>query len=183
VQSSWRRPCAKSHLWLSRTALKSVSAQAGRSMAQVALAWLRHQAVPVIPMIGARKVSQLRDNLASLDLELANEQLEALDGASRIELGFPRGLYQKKWFVQSGMAACGIACWFSATVSGWVWLSGQHTQKDFIRRRFRVLSICSSDGLWDSNSVRAGFRADAVGQLRGKPQAARGAYVQGPSFN
>jgi aryl-alcohol dehydrogenase-like predicted oxidoreductase len=36
------------------SALKSVSAQAGRSMAQVALPWLHHRAVPVIPIIGAR---------------------------------------------------------------------------------------------------------------------------------
>src|SRR6202008_731834 len=50
------------------SAVKAVSEQIGRSMAQVALAWLRRQTVPVIPIIGARKVSQLRDNLASLDL-------------------------------------------------------------------------------------------------------------------
>src|SRR5271169_4515622 len=53
------------------SALKSVSEQVGRSMAQVALAWLRHQTAPIIPIIGARKVSQLQDNLASLDMELS----------------------------------------------------------------------------------------------------------------
>jgi aryl-alcohol dehydrogenase-like predicted oxidoreductase len=78
------------------SAMKAVSEQVGRSMAQVALAWLRHQTVPVIPIIGARKVSQLHDNLASLDLELSPEQLKSLDGASRIELGFPRALYEKE---------------------------------------------------------------------------------------
>jgi aryl-alcohol dehydrogenase-like predicted oxidoreductase len=70
-------------------AVKSVSDQVGRSMAQVALAWLRHQTVPVIPIIGARKVSQLKDNLGSVDLELSAEQLKSLDEASRVELGFP----------------------------------------------------------------------------------------------
>src|SRR5262249_5494252 len=50
-------------------ALKAVSAQTGRSMAQVALSWLRYRPVPVIPIVGARKVSQLQDNLASLTLE------------------------------------------------------------------------------------------------------------------
>jgi aryl-alcohol dehydrogenase-like predicted oxidoreductase len=78
------------------TAVKSVSQQTGRSMAQVALAWLRHQTVPVIPIIGARKVSQLQDNLASLDLELSAEQLKSLDGASRIELEFPQGIYERE---------------------------------------------------------------------------------------
>jgi aryl-alcohol dehydrogenase-like predicted oxidoreductase len=78
------------------SAAKAVSEQVGRSMAQVALAWLRHQTVPIIPIIGARKVSQLQDNLASLDLELSAEQLKSLDGPSRIELGFPQGLYEKE---------------------------------------------------------------------------------------
>jgi len=78
------------------TAVKAVSEQVGRSMAQVALAWLRHQTVPVIPIIGARKVSQLQDNLASLDLELSAEQLKSLDGASRIELGFPQDIYARE---------------------------------------------------------------------------------------
>jgi len=77
------------------SAVKSVSEQTGRSMAQVALAWLRYRAVPVIPIIGARKVSQLQDNLASLELVLSSEQLRSLDEASRIDLGFPLGLYEK----------------------------------------------------------------------------------------
>jgi aryl-alcohol dehydrogenase-like predicted oxidoreductase len=78
------------------SAVKAVSKQVGRSMAQVALEWLRHQTVPVIPIIGARKVSQLQDNLASLDLELSAEQLKSLDGASQIELGFPQSIYERE---------------------------------------------------------------------------------------
>jgi aryl-alcohol dehydrogenase-like predicted oxidoreductase len=75
-------------------ALNQVSKQLGRSEAQVALAWLRHRDVPVIPIIGARKISQLQDNLASLTITLDREQLTILDDASRIELGFPHDLYQ-----------------------------------------------------------------------------------------
>jgi aryl-alcohol dehydrogenase-like predicted oxidoreductase len=78
------------------SAVKAVSAQVGRSMAQVALAWLRYRSVPVIPIIGARKLSQLQDNLASLDLQLSAEQLKSLDAASQIELGFPERLYEKE---------------------------------------------------------------------------------------
>ena len=70
-------------------AVKTVSDEIGRSMAQVALAWLRYRPVPVIPIIGARKLSQLKDNLASFDLTLSADQLKTLDEASRIELGFP----------------------------------------------------------------------------------------------
>jgi len=49
--------------------------------------------VPVIPIIGARKLSQLQDNLASLELTLSADQLRTLDEASRIEPGFPYSIY------------------------------------------------------------------------------------------
>src|SRR5690242_6232167 len=57
-------------------AVKSVADETGRSLAQVALAWLRHRSVPVIPILGARKLPQLEDNLASLDLSLTPHQLK-----------------------------------------------------------------------------------------------------------
>ena len=77
-------------------AVKSVADQVGRSMAQVALSWLRTRPVPVIPIIGARKLSQLQDNLASFDLSLSAGQMKALDEASQIELGFPHDFFAKE---------------------------------------------------------------------------------------
>jgi aryl-alcohol dehydrogenase-like predicted oxidoreductase len=77
-------------------AVKTVSDETGRSMAQVALAWLRYRPTPVIPIIGARKLSQLQDNLASFDLTLSADQLKTLAAASRIELGFPHDIYAKE---------------------------------------------------------------------------------------
>jgi aryl-alcohol dehydrogenase-like predicted oxidoreductase len=79
-------------------AVKAVSDQTGRSMAQVALVWLRYRPMPVIPIIGARKLSQLQDNLASFDLSLSTEQVQALDEARQIDLGFPYYLYAKDAF-------------------------------------------------------------------------------------
>ncbi len=76
-------------------AVKAVSDETTRSMAQVALAWLRHRPVPVVPIIGARKLSQLQDNLATFDLTLSVDHLKTLDEASRIELGFPHDLYAR----------------------------------------------------------------------------------------
>ena len=75
------------------TTLKSIAEQSGRSLAQVALAWVRQRTTPVIPILGARKVSQLQDNLASLDLNLSADQVKSLDEASSIEPGFPYYLY------------------------------------------------------------------------------------------
>jgi aryl-alcohol dehydrogenase-like predicted oxidoreductase len=77
-------------------ALSKVSQQVGRSSAQVALAWLRYRDIPVMPIVGARRVSQLEDNLASLKLELTREQVSALDEASAIEMGFPHDFYQNE---------------------------------------------------------------------------------------
>ena len=76
-------------------AVQKVSQQVGRPAAQVALAWLRYRDVPVIPIIGARRIAQLRDNLASLELDLTPEQLATLNRASAIEMGFPQDFFAK----------------------------------------------------------------------------------------
>lgn len=73
--------------------LKEISAQTGRGPAQIALAWLRTRPVPVIPIIGARRMHQLEDNLGSLTVELTADQVAALDAASAVDLGFPYELY------------------------------------------------------------------------------------------
>jgi aryl-alcohol dehydrogenase-like predicted oxidoreductase len=77
-------------------AVKKVAVETGGGMAQVALAWLRYRPVPVMPIIGARKLYQLADNLASLDLTLSAEQIKTLDEASWIEPGFPYSMYPKE---------------------------------------------------------------------------------------
>ncbi len=74
-------------------AVMDVAKEAGRSAAQVALAWLRQRAVPVIPIIGARKMSQFDDNLAATTLALSPEQVRRLDEASAVDLGFPATFY------------------------------------------------------------------------------------------
>lgn len=86
--------------------LRKISEETGRSLAQVALAWLRYREVPVIPILGARKLSQFEDNLASLTLDLTPEQVKLLDEASEIELGFPHDFYRRpfvKNFIFGGM--------------------------------------------------------------------------------
>ena len=60
----------------------------------------------MIPILGARKVSQLQDKLASLDLDLSAEPVKSLDEASRIELGFPYHLDEKE--LRSGLAYGGM---------------------------------------------------------------------------
>jgi aryl-alcohol dehydrogenase-like predicted oxidoreductase len=76
--------------------VRTVARELGRSPAQVALAWLRHRPIPVIPIIGARRMEQFRDNLACLDLTLGADQVDRLDAASRIALGFPHDFYDNE---------------------------------------------------------------------------------------
>jgi aryl-alcohol dehydrogenase-like predicted oxidoreductase len=59
------------------------------SSSQVALAWTRARRPHVHPILGARKLDQLTDNLAAIDLVLPDDALARLDEASAIELGFP----------------------------------------------------------------------------------------------
>ncbi|PLZ95847.1 aldo/keto reductase [Fischerella thermalis CCMEE 5268] len=71
-----------------------VAQEIGRTPSQVALAWLRAQAGVIIPIIGARKVSQIQDNLACVDIDLSPEHLQRLNEVSKIELGFPHDFLQ-----------------------------------------------------------------------------------------
>jgi aryl-alcohol dehydrogenase-like predicted oxidoreductase len=78
----------------------------GRSPAQVALNWLRQQPGVVIPIIGARKVSQVEDNIASVDFKLEDDHLQRLDEVSKIEMGFPHDFFKMEMvrqFVYGGM--------------------------------------------------------------------------------
>jgi aryl-alcohol dehydrogenase-like predicted oxidoreductase len=59
------------------------------SAAQVALAWIRQQEGQFVPIVGATKPGQLADNLASLDLTLAEDHLARLDEISAVDMGFP----------------------------------------------------------------------------------------------
>jgi aryl-alcohol dehydrogenase-like predicted oxidoreductase len=70
-------------------AVLAVAEEVGATPAQVALAWTRARSAAVFPILGARRLSQLQDNLGALAVELSAEQCARLDGATGFELGFP----------------------------------------------------------------------------------------------
>lgn len=74
-------------------ALEETAAQVGRSMAQVALNWVVNRPGVAAAIIGASRLEQLDDNLASLDFELAADQRAALDAASAIDAPYPYSLF------------------------------------------------------------------------------------------
>jgi aryl-alcohol dehydrogenase-like predicted oxidoreductase len=67
----------------------SIAEEIGCKPSQVAIAWVRQQAGVVIPLIGARNLPQLTENLGALDVRLSDEQLATLDDVSQVDLGFP----------------------------------------------------------------------------------------------
>jgi aryl-alcohol dehydrogenase-like predicted oxidoreductase len=66
-------------------AIKAVADQVDATPAQVALAWLRYRAdalgVASVPIPGTRRAARVEENLGSLSVTLAPEQLDALDTA------------------------------------------------------------------------------------------------------
>lgn len=70
-----------------------VADELGATSASVALAWLRARSGTVVPIIGARRVEQLADNLAGLDVVLTAEQLRALDEVSAPILNYPAPMH------------------------------------------------------------------------------------------
>jgi aryl-alcohol dehydrogenase-like predicted oxidoreductase len=79
------------------SAVKKISVETGRTMPQVALAWLQSRPIPVIPIIGARRMAQLKDNLDSMNLQLTPKEISELDEASAVEMGFPQDMYAKEF--------------------------------------------------------------------------------------
>lgn len=69
--------------------LLDLARDTGRTPSQIALSWARQKPYRLIPILGARTENQLKDNLGCLDFELTHEQINCLEEASPIDLGFP----------------------------------------------------------------------------------------------
>jgi len=71
-----------------------IAAEIGRSSAQVALNWVLHRPGVTSPILGARHVGQLDDNLAAEGWQLDAEHVDRLDRASRTPLPYPHNMYR-----------------------------------------------------------------------------------------
>jgi aryl-alcohol dehydrogenase-like predicted oxidoreductase len=72
-----------------------VAEELGVSESHVALQWTMSKGFQCIPIVGATKVDQLKDNLKTVDVKLSQEQIQKLDDASKIELGFPGDFFNE----------------------------------------------------------------------------------------
>lgn len=78
-----------------------IAEKVGRSPSQVAINWVRQQQhrAQIIPILGARTLEQLKDNMAVLEWSLTDAQLERLSKVSAIPLGFPHSFLPANRFV------------------------------------------------------------------------------------
>jgi aryl-alcohol dehydrogenase-like predicted oxidoreductase len=69
--------------------VEAVAHEAGKAMPQVALNWLLCHPAVTAPIIGARNIDQLSENLGSTGWSLSKEQIATLNEASELEVTYP----------------------------------------------------------------------------------------------
>jgi aryl-alcohol dehydrogenase-like predicted oxidoreductase len=72
--------------------VKEVAAELDATPAQVGLAWTLQNPGVTAPVLGARTVMQLQENLGALDVDLTTDQVARLEEVSAIDLGFPHAM-------------------------------------------------------------------------------------------
>lgn len=66
-------------------ALREIAEEKQTNVAQLAIAWVLSLGEDVIPLIGARKRSQLQDALSAVGLQLSPSDLERIEAAVPVE--------------------------------------------------------------------------------------------------
>jgi aryl-alcohol dehydrogenase-like predicted oxidoreductase len=88
MEEHWERRATERN-WAALDVVGRISEETGRSYAQISLNWLLRQEGVTAPIIGARTLEQLDDNLGASGWELTEEQVEALSWVSAIEDVYP----------------------------------------------------------------------------------------------
>lgn len=73
--------------------MQKIAGRRNATVAQVALSWLLHQPSVTSVIIGAKKTSQLKDNLGAVDLKLDHEDLKELDEVSKLAPEYPGWMF------------------------------------------------------------------------------------------
>jgi aryl-alcohol dehydrogenase-like predicted oxidoreductase len=82
-------PVDRERLWRSIDAAQPIAESHGASVARVALAWLLSKPFVTSVIIGAKRMDQLEDNLAAVEVKLSPEELKSLDDASTLPPEYP----------------------------------------------------------------------------------------------
>jgi aryl-alcohol dehydrogenase (NADP+) len=74
-------------------AVAAIADELGTTSAAVALAWLRTRPGTVVPIVGARRLGHLDQNLAGIDVALSAEHVRRLDELSAPTLDYPAPMH------------------------------------------------------------------------------------------
>lgn len=74
--------------------LRNIAKQKGVSIAQVSLAWLLSKQEVTSVIIGANKITQLEDNLNSINVELTDDEINTLDNVTKPKKLYPQWMYE-----------------------------------------------------------------------------------------
>ena len=88
MEEAWARRATERN-WRTLDVIDEISEETGKSYAQISLNWLLRQGDVTAPIIGARRLDQLVDNLQATGWELSAEQIGRLSEASAIEDVYP----------------------------------------------------------------------------------------------
>jgi aryl-alcohol dehydrogenase-like predicted oxidoreductase len=88
MEEHWDRRSTERN-WRTLDVVGEISSETGKSYAQISLNWLLQQELVTAPIIGARRMEQLEDNLGSSGWRLSEEQVQRLSEASAIEELYP----------------------------------------------------------------------------------------------
>ncbi len=87
--AKWGMPVDEERLYRVVDALDIVATETGKTVPQIALAWLLTRPTVSSVIIGARNEAQLRDNLAAVGCSLAAEHIQRLNEASTVMPAYP----------------------------------------------------------------------------------------------
>ena len=79
----------KERTWKILDAMKPIAAAHGCSAARIAIAWLLAKPVVTSVIIGAKRLEQLEDNIAAVEIELTPRELATLDEVSELPPEYP----------------------------------------------------------------------------------------------
>jgi aryl-alcohol dehydrogenase-like predicted oxidoreductase len=79
----------KERAWKILDAIAPIAQAHACSPARIALAWLLAKPVVTSVIIGAKRLDQLEDNIAAVDLQLASDEIKMLDDVSALPAEYP----------------------------------------------------------------------------------------------
>jgi aryl-alcohol dehydrogenase-like predicted oxidoreductase len=94
----------KERAWRILDAMAPIAAAHNCSPARISLAWLLAKPVVTSVIIGAKRLDQLEDNLAAIDVKLSPEEIATLDAVSELPLEYPGWMLQFQGAARMGPA-------------------------------------------------------------------------------